>query len=208
MHDLYLIIEYNFFLDISWTFLLLFSELDVLSDNFKDLSTNKVSCDTVLQVKDREFKAHKTILMARSSVFAAMFQHDTLEKQTGFIDIPDCDPDSFQEFLDYLYCGKLEDISYHSAFHLYITSSKYDVQKLKQFCVEYLIESLTIDNVCDIVKLADQYSDEKLMAAAQFFFNESWSKIFVTTEWESLLKDDYRLGNKLLMELSKAKGSQ
>lgn len=145
--------------------------------------------------------------MARSSVFAAMFQHDTLEKQTGFIDIPDCDPESFQEFLDYLYCGKLEDVSYHSAFQLYITSHKYDVQKLKEYCVEYLIESLTADNVCDIVKLADKYDDEKLLFGAQDFFNENWSKIFVTTEWVNLLKNDYRLGSKLLIELSKAKGS-
>lgn len=175
----------------------------MLSENFKSLSKNKDSCDVILKVKEKEFRAHKVILMARSSVFAAMFEHDTAEKQTGIIDIPDCDPDSFHEFLDYLYCGKTENISFPSSLHLYKIADKYNVQELKYFCAEYMEQNLTEENVCDAVILADLYDETKLMSAAQAFFNKSLSKIAMTIEWENFMKNNYRLANKLIIQLSK-----
>lgn len=140
--------------------------------------------------------------MARSSVFAAMFEHDTSEKRTGIIDIPDCDPDSFHEFLDYLYCGKIENISFPSSLHLYKISDKYNVQELKSFCVEYMEQNLTKENVCDAVILADLYDETNLMSAAQVFFNKNLSQIVLTAEWENLMKNNYRLANKLIIKLS------
>ena len=89
-----------------------------MSKNFKELF-DKESCDVTLKIQDKEYKAHRSVLMARSSVLAANFKYDTLERQTGVIIIPDCDPDSFQLFLEYLYCGKLEELSFFSALNLY-----------------------------------------------------------------------------------------
>lgn len=158
-----------------------------------------------MNVKDKEYKAHKSVLIARSSVFAATFKHDTLEKQTGAITITDCDPDSFQEFLKYLYCGKLEDLSVHNALNLYYTSDKYNVEEMKVFCVEYLMECLKVENVCEIVVFADKYDEKDLFSKAQEFFTENAREIFTTSEWECLLKKDYRIANKLLVEMSKVK---
>lgn len=140
--------------------------------------------------------------MARSLVFAAMFEHDTSEKRTGIIDIPDCDPDSFHDFLDYLYCGKLENISFPSSLHLYKISDKYNVQELKSFCVEFMEQNLTEENVCDAVILAELYDETKLMSTAQAFFNKNVSKVVVTTAWEDLIKNKYRLANKLIIEMT------
>lgn len=183
-------------------YVFLLSELDTLSENFKSLFLNKDSCDTTLLVMDREFKAHKTVLMARSSVFAAMFLHETSEKQTGIVNIPDCDPESFEAFLEFLYSGKLEKPSLRSALHLYETSDKYDVQELKTFCSGFLVKDLTIEQFCDVVILADKYDDAELLSAAQCFFNENLSKVFATCEWNDLLNNNRRLANKLLMEMS------
>lgn len=160
-----------------------------------------------MEVKEKEFKAHKAILIGRSPVFAAMLQPHTLESQTGVIKILDCDPESFQQFLEYLFCGKLEDNSFYSAFHLYSTSNKYDVQNLKEQCVENLIKNLAVDNVCEIVILADKHDDKKLASATQDFFTENYSAVFLTTDWDNLMRNDYRLAKKLLIEMSKVKGS-
>lgn len=189
----------------SYTFIYI-SETDVLSNNFKDLFINQDCCDAVLQVQDKEFKAHRTVLIARSTVFAGMFKHHTSEKQTGIINIPDCDAETFQQFLEYLYSGKLEDISFDSSVNLYITSDKYDVKELKTFCAKYMIQNLTVENVCDVVILADKYDEEMLFSVAQEFFNENFKQIVKTCEWASLLKNNYRLGNKLLIEMSESKG--
>lgn len=173
-----------------------------MSENLKSLSLNKEICDVTLNVQDKEYKAHKAILIARSSVFAAMFQHDSSEKKSGIINIPDCDPESFKEFLEFLYCGKLEETSSYNALHLYKTADKYDIQELKTFCSEFLMNNLTVENLCEIVILADKYDDVKLLSAAQCFFNKNLSKVLVTSEWECLLKTNYRLANKLMINMS------
>ena len=143
--------------------------------------------------------------MARSSVFAATFKYDTLERQTGVITIPDCDPDSFQEFLEYLYSGKLEGLSVRSALNLYYTSEKYDVQELKAFCIEYLTQCLTIKTACEIAVLADKYDEEQLFSVTQSFFNKNYVEILLTSEWEHLMNSDSRLANKLLTEMARTK---
>lgn len=179
--------------------------MDTLSENFKDLFDDKETCDTTLKIKDKEFKAHRSVLIARSSVFAATFKHDTLERQTGVVTISDCDPDSFLQFLSYLYSGKLEDLSYCSALNLYYTSDKYNVQELKAFCVEYLIQCLSVENICETVVFAANYDDMRLLSAIQDFFNKNVRKILESSEWECLMKKDYRLASKLLKDMAKVK---
>lgn len=205
MHFKSVVYKVKIFSDVDIILLLLFSETDSLSKNLKDLYTNEDCWDTVLLVQGKEFKVHKVILIARSPVFAAMFRHDTVEKQTGKVTINDCDPDSFQLFLEYLYSGRLEDMSSNSALHLYSTSDKYNVQELKTFCTKYLMQNLTVQNVCDVVTMADQYDDTSLLSSTQTFFNKNLKEILVTNEWVDLFKKNFRLANKLLVEMSNAK---
>lgn len=174
----------------------------MIAENFKHFYTLEEFYDTTLYVKGKTFMAHRVILTARSPVFAAMFKHDTVENQTGVITISDCDPDSFQEFLKYVYCGELENISFRSALHLYKTADKYDVQELKQFCVEYMEYNLRAENVCDVIVLAEECEETGLLAAAQDFFNSNLGKILVTDEWKILFKNNFKLANKILFEMA------
>lgn len=174
------------------------TEVHTLSDNFKSLFVNKENCDTTLLVQGKEFKAHEVVLVARSTVFADIFQHDTSVKQTRVITIPDCDSGTFQQFLEFIYCGKLEKISFCSATHLYETSHKYGVQELKAFCVDSLAENMTEENFREVVILADKYGDARLFSAVQGFFSKDPSKIMDTIEWKCLLENNYDLAKELL----------
>lgn len=183
-------------------FIVLFAEPNLLSENIKRLLTEREFCDITLNVKDTEFKAHINILSARSSVFAAMFKHETSEKQSGIVNILDCDPESFQEFLEYLYCGYLEHISFRSAFYLYKTADKYDIQELKEFCVEYMEHNLTVENIFDVVTLAEEYDEKELGDAAEDFFSRNLGDILVTAGWKTLFKNNFNLANKLLVKMA------
>ena len=48
-----------------------------LLEDFVKLFENMELCDVTFNVRRQEFRAHKTILAARSPVFSAMFQHTT-----------------------------------------------------------------------------------------------------------------------------------
>lgn len=180
----------------------MFLEPNILSENFKHFYTQEEIFDTTMYVKDKKFMAHKVILTARSPVFAAMFKHDTVENQTGIVSISDCDPDSFHEFLKYLYCGELENVSFRSALHLYKTADKYYVQELKMFCVEYMEYNMMAENVCDVIALAEEFDERNLLAVAQDFFNSNLKEIFSTDEWKTLFRSNFDLANKILVEMA------
>jgi hypothetical protein len=73
---------------------------------YKDM----VFSDVELEVGGQVLKAHKVILMNRSSVFKAMFSHDTLEAAKNRVIIKDFDFEIFQELLRYIYCEKVENL--------------------------------------------------------------------------------------------------
>ena len=66
--------------------------------------------DVVLEVgPDKKLiAANRTILAARSPVFAAMFEHDCVENRDSRVVIPDVESDTFQQLLLYIYTGKVE----------------------------------------------------------------------------------------------------
>lgn len=90
------------------------------------------------------------------------------------------------------------------AVHLYEISDKYDVQELKTFCREYLIENLRREgDFCDAVIFADRYNESELLSGCQDIFNEYFNDIVKTTEWECLMDNNYRLASKLLKNMPK-----
>jgi hypothetical protein len=67
------------------------------------------------QVRFKDFiinsKIHKIYFdSGRSSVFAAMFGHDTLEAKTNRVMITDVDYETMQELLRFIYCEKVSDL--------------------------------------------------------------------------------------------------
>lgn len=155
----------------------LLPELDL-----KDFFGNKETCDVTLKVKDKEYKAHKSVLIARSKVFATTFKRDPFEKRTRVIIINHCDPDCIQQLLDYMYRGEIEELSIRSAFNLYSTSNLFSVEEGKAFCVEYMKRCLTVENIFEIAEFAKKYAEKQLKKVVQAFFVENRTNIALTHE--------------------------
>ncbi|XP_045072366.1 speckle-type POZ protein-like A, partial [Coregonus clupeaformis] len=77
-----------------------------LSDDLGSLWECSRFTDCSLYVGGQEFKAHKSILAARSPVFSAMFEHEMEESKKNRVDISDVDPDVFKEMMGFIYTGK------------------------------------------------------------------------------------------------------
>lgn len=69
-------------------------------------------------MKGHEFPADRNI-QARSPVYAYTFRHDMKERSAGILDVKDCDPSSFLDFLCFLYCGDLENFSMENVFSFF-----------------------------------------------------------------------------------------
>lgn len=178
--------------------------------DFKELFLSQKLCDTTLNVNNETFQVHKSILAARSSVFTAMFENDMAEKNTNVINILDyiCVPTDFREFLLYLYSGDV-DFSKCNVFHLYAIADKYDIQELKSVCTDYMLHTLSVENVCETFLLAKKYDEARMITEVQTFFRQNFAEIIYTASWNNLLKDAHDVANDLLKEVaSKAKSKK
>ncbi|NWW30358.1 SPOPL protein, partial [Panurus biarmicus] len=148
--------------------------------------------DCSFYVGGQEFKAHKSVLAARSPVFNAMFEHEMEEsKKVSCTESVTC---------KYLYHMKEENIAENlSAVFL---SLQYALERLKVMCEEALCSNLSVENVADILILADLHSAEQLKAQAIDFINvlrqlgckdgKNWNSnqatdIMETAGWKSMI---------------------
>lgn len=160
-----------------------FSGILALSSNLQQLFLSEEDSDITIKVENQQYRVHKNIVRARSPVFYAMLSHDMAEKNKNFVDIPDCDPHIFRDFLFYLYAGKLDTISSANVFELYRISDKYDVKELRMDCVEYILQNLSVDVIGDVIDLATKHHEKKVLKRATKFFVDNAKEILPSVNW-------------------------
>ena len=129
---------------------------ETLSQNMLDLFNDPEDADVTLRVGDKEFKAHKNILVARSLYFRNLFKSgmkESLTKESEF----DENPLLFQEMLKFLYSGLVPACIDEVAMDLLPIADKYAVKDLKQLCDTALRRSLSAENVVQVMRLADDH---------------------------------------------------
>ncbi|NXC16959.1 SPOPL protein, partial [Corythaeola cristata] len=157
--------------------------------------------DCSFYVGGQEFKAHKSVLAARSPVFNAMFEHEMEESKKNRVEINDVDPEVFKEMMRFIYTGKAPNLE-KMADNLLAAADKYALERLKVMCEEALCSNLSVENVADILILADLHSAEQLKAQAIDFINvlrqlgckdgKNWNSnqatdIMETAGWKSMI---------------------
>ncbi len=81
-----------------------------LARDFGYLYKDMVLSDVELEVDGRVLKAHKAVLMNGSTVFKAMFSHNTVEVAENRVVIKDFKFQTIQELLRYIYCEQVENL--------------------------------------------------------------------------------------------------
>ena len=93
-------------------------------------AVNRKMTDVEFLVGEEAFGAHRSLISARSPVFAAMFISGMKEAATGQVRIEDVDPTTFQHFLKFLYTGMFEPSSKDR--ELFKVADKYGVETLME----------------------------------------------------------------------------
>lgn len=175
-------------------------DLGDLCQDFKKLLLNGRNHDLVLKVKGEELRAHQDILRVRSPVLESMLDHDMIEKTRGVVEIPDCDPAAFRQFLLYLYSGEVEALDADNMLSVYYIADKYDMGHLKEVCREFAKRSLTYASVSDVIQLALTHSDTLLLEHATEFFVKEMRFVLPTVEWQSFVKRNPTQANELFIK--------
>ena len=129
----------------------------------KSLKRDKDFSDAKLTVYGKDFHAHKNVLAARSSVFAAMFKHKLTENMKNTINITDINHQVFEKVLRYIYTEKISSLITDAiATELLDAADKYELDGLKIICKVFIEKNPTTDNVANILIFADAHSSTLL----------------------------------------------
>ncbi|XP_070489769.1 uncharacterized protein [Chironomus tepperi] len=125
--------------------------------DMQNLFHNKSFCDCKFDVNGNIIKGHKFVMSTRAPMLLK-----SIEGANNKLTITDCSVNGFNEFLRFLYCGKLADKSDAIVFEVLSLAHTYDVQYLKQYCDEILMNNLNASNANSIYQNAHKYdlSDE------------------------------------------------
>lgn len=168
-----------------------------LKDNDAIYNSNSSSDMTVL-VGDQKIYVHKCMLMSHSPVLRKMLEHDFVESKTNTLTIVDADYHAFNCFLKFLYSGEVKDQSWSTVKQLYFLADKYDVETLKMECVRMLVSQLTVDNLCETLKIAYDYDkgddSNYLKEKTQQFAAANFQELMSKSEWKEMALSQPQIG--------------
>ncbi|XP_015906010.1 protein maternal effect lethal 26 [Parasteatoda tepidariorum] len=174
-----------------------------LQQNFSKLLLDKIFTDVKLRVDDEIMTAHKNVLACRSPVFAAMFEQQMTENNTGIVDIVDVEAKTFSSFLEYIYTGSVKKIDEELALNLLVVADKYDVPSLAKKCSLFLMSVLSNNNLCKVLLIADMVNQKELKSFVVEFILKNSTNILSSPEWLQLVTKNNTLATELLLLISK-----
>lgn len=157
-----------------------------LSTDLKTLFEGDQLTDVTVLIQGQRISAHKCILSARSSVFAAMFHHQLKESIENCVTIDDVEPDVFTEMLRYIYTDELTGLD-KMANKLYTVADKYALETMKSRCRYHILEKLNLETAAETLVLADLHADPELKQHALKFLCESvTAEVLNTKGWKQM----------------------
>ncbi|GFW69991.1 protein roadkill [Trichonephila clavipes] len=173
-------------------------EIGSLKEDINTLFLEKKLFDVNLRVGDKTLPAHKTVLGSRSPVFKAMFEHDTKEKNSNIVDIPDVDFSTLSRMLTFIYSDNTGKLNSDHAIKLYSAADKYQIESLRKKCSEYLAANVTSKNVYGTLVLANMHQNDELRnAAEEFLFKPPFEAMF-SVEFEAFIDNHVNLARETL----------
>jgi len=145
-------------------------EPEKLNEELAELLTSGAFSDVTFRVKDREFKAHKVVLAARSPFFKALLTGGLKESRQEVIEIDYASPVEFEALLKFLY-SKTIDYATISEYilDLFALAARTEARRLKTILESLIAFNLDASNVASLLLLADQLTAPALKRACQDF---------------------------------------
>ncbi|XP_065203121.1 speckle-type POZ protein-like [Planococcus citri] len=173
-----------------------------LSSDLGLLWTSQEFADVILSVKNKDFPAHKSILAARSPVFAAMFRHKMTETKENRVVINDINEEVMGEMLKYMYTDRCENMD-KLALELMVAADKYALDQLRTLCGDVLGCSLTVENAADVLLMSDLHHANYLKSEAIKFIVSKFAEVLNTKAWKNILLSQPELANEVCLAVAR-----
>jgi BTB/POZ domain len=120
--------------------------------------------DFTIFAGSKEFRVHKRVLAAQSSVFANMLKNDEQVKATSKFEIEDFSKEVVKEFLRSFYT--IDNARGEHALELFRLACKFKFEDLMKANKTLVIKNLDEHNAIDVLKLGNQQKSNEIIKAA------------------------------------------
>ena len=163
---------------------------DHVIEHLGRLFQNGTRSDVDFVVKGQVIPGHSLIIQGGSPVFAAMFEHDMIEKKTKAVEIPDIEPKVFRQLLQYLYTGDAPELEEDSMTEpLFLAADKYQVDSLKDWCSSVMSKKMKIDDVIHLLVFAHLHSAGQLQEDCLSFIVKNKAVFWTREDFKQLSKN-------------------
>ena len=171
--------------------------LSTLRSGKEKLWRTGIHSDVKVCIGDKTFNCHKTVLVASSAYFEAMFSSGMREAVSGEITFHDMDPDMMEHILEYIYTKK-DFVSNENVISVLEVSLFLQIKPLAEKCEKVVLNQLTVENCLELWKFARIHNNEtKEKGAFQMVLNNfaevvksDKSLTLTTDEMIQIVKDD------------------
>lgn len=129
--------------------------------------------DVTFEVNGQNFRAHKSILAARSPVFNAQFC-GPLKEVSDTIKIEGIEAPVFAALLEFVYSDSYPEMYEFMAEHLLVAADRYGLERLKLFCGKELGQNIDITNMVSCLTLAESHNCPQVKDACLKFIAQTY----------------------------------
>lgn len=160
--------------------------MDILGQRISTLLSQRKTADFIFVVgkgnDQREIPVHRDILSVWSQTLMDLLFGLATPGCVGTLAIEDKDPDAFEEFVKYLYTGRVE-LHKGNVGALLDLSTDYSVQSLQDACHAFLDDELEPDNVIDLLMVARRFKNKKLEDKYLAYIYTCAAEVVKTAGW-------------------------
>ncbi|KAK2173384.1 hypothetical protein NP493_879g00023 [Ridgeia piscesae] len=157
--------------------------------DMKKLINNKDTSDVkfVIGQTRKVVLAHRSLLSARCEVFRAMFTDKSQSHQDPEIPLvlSDMTIDIFLPMLEYIYTNCVT-LTRKNAVDIMGTAVEFGLDGLRQLCIDYLIETLSVGSACEAMQAAVTYGQDELRNKAQSYVEGNTQNVFKSKSFHEL----------------------
>ncbi|XP_070494516.1 TD and POZ domain-containing protein 2-like isoform X1 [Chironomus tepperi] len=143
---------------------------------------------TIICSDGKEIQAHRCILAANSPVLNAMLQTQMMESISNKLVVSDISGDVMEEIMKFMYTQDDSLLYTVNLRDIYYVAEKYQIAKLKEKCISYIVDFMTVRNVLQYFMLGEFYNDNYLILRCVMFINNNYEDVCKNKHWEKLSK--------------------
>lgn len=151
-------------------------------ERLAEFRSNRLLCDILLFVEDREIPAHRVLLAAVSSYFRAMFLGKLAESNQDQVTLYEVDGVAVELLVQYAYNGFVEINEFNVQCLLY-ASALLQFYEVNKACCDFLCKALNVANCLGIRSLAESLSCFELFEAAHQFAVDNFGAVLKQEEF-------------------------